>query len=81
MNIIVTGPRGDLAYWAAHRPRHVKRAFGMQGRFRKPQLCSFARLPAFGANGNCSRIKSSCIDILGTLHLCKVDAFYAATSI
>lgn len=52
MNIIVTGPRGDLAYWAAHRPRHVKRAFGMQGRFRKPQLRSFARLPAFGANGN-----------------------------
>ncbi|MBM1631549.1 hypothetical protein JQV27_01775 [Sulfitobacter mediterraneus] len=52
MKIILTGPQGNLAYYARQTPRRTKRAFGFQGRFKHQQALGFARLPAFGANGN-----------------------------
>lgn len=52
MTIILTGPKGNLAYWAAQKSNDSTSAFGMQGRFRHARKCGFARLSAFGANGN-----------------------------
>ena len=52
MRIIFTGPKGNLGYWDASAPRVGCHAFGLQGRFKRQNACSFARLSAFARNSN-----------------------------
>lgn len=52
MAMIMTGAKGSLAYWDAAPAKTADRAFGSEGTFHKPLLCSFAGLSAFAANGN-----------------------------
>lgn len=52
MKRLITGPNRNLAYWASNRPAVNRRAFGQQGRFRRSEERSFARMPDLAVNDN-----------------------------
>ena len=52
MAIMLTGPKGTLAYWNESPTKQSKPIFGFQGRSRLEAKRCFARLSAFADNSN-----------------------------
>ncbi|MCX7560764.1 hypothetical protein OS190_14400 [Sulfitobacter sp. F26204] len=52
MAALITDATGSIAYWEGSPHSLGGKAFDLQGRFRKPDVTSFARVSLFADNSN-----------------------------